>query len=137
VRRLARRPEGRIRRPVAHPLRRTVSDACGEKVWPIAYAEPASYNQRALAGCGARWAGGSAARSATAPRTGVAAELRVGPPTLPEVIRDINKFSNNVMAQQLFLTLGLAERGIGTPDTARSRSALAVRAHSATASAGA
>jgi serine-type D-Ala-D-Ala carboxypeptidase/endopeptidase (penicillin-binding protein 4) len=29
-------------------------------------------------------------------------------PPLAEVIRDINKFSNNVMARQLFLTLGLA-----------------------------
>jgi D-alanyl-D-alanine carboxypeptidase/D-alanyl-D-alanine-endopeptidase (penicillin-binding protein 4) len=29
-------------------------------------------------------------------------------PPLSEVIRDINKFSNNVMARQLFLTLGLA-----------------------------
>jgi D-alanyl-D-alanine carboxypeptidase/D-alanyl-D-alanine-endopeptidase (penicillin-binding protein 4) len=28
-------------------------------------------------------------------------------PTLAEVVRDINKFSNNVMARQLFLTLGL------------------------------
>ncbi len=28
-------------------------------------------------------------------------------PTLAEVIRDINKFSNNVMAQQVFLTLSL------------------------------
>ena len=28
-------------------------------------------------------------------------------PTLAEVIRDINKYSNNVMAQQLFLTLSL------------------------------
>ncbi len=28
-------------------------------------------------------------------------------PTLAEVIRDINKFSNNVMARQLFLTLGM------------------------------
>jgi D-alanyl-D-alanine carboxypeptidase/D-alanyl-D-alanine-endopeptidase (penicillin-binding protein 4) len=28
-------------------------------------------------------------------------------PTLAEVVRDINKFSNNVMARQLFLTLGM------------------------------
>ena len=28
-------------------------------------------------------------------------------PTLGEVVRDINKFSNNVMARQLFLTLGM------------------------------
>jgi D-alanyl-D-alanine carboxypeptidase/D-alanyl-D-alanine-endopeptidase (penicillin-binding protein 4) len=31
-------------------------------------------------------------------------------PPLAEVIRDINKFSNNTMARQLFLTLGMAER---------------------------
>jgi serine-type D-Ala-D-Ala carboxypeptidase/endopeptidase (penicillin-binding protein 4) len=35
------------------------------------------------------------------------------------VVRDINKYSNNVMAQQLFLTLGLMQRGAGTPDNAR------------------
>jgi D-alanyl-D-alanine carboxypeptidase/D-alanyl-D-alanine-endopeptidase (penicillin-binding protein 4) len=34
-------------------------------------------------------------------------------------VRDINKFSNNVMAQQLFLTLGLTQRGSGTPQAAR------------------
>jgi serine-type D-Ala-D-Ala carboxypeptidase/endopeptidase (penicillin-binding protein 4) len=31
--------------------------------------------------------------------------------TLSEIVRDINKFSNNVMARQLFLTLGAAGRG--------------------------
>ena len=36
-------------------------------------------------------------------------------PTLSEVVRDINKFSNNVMARQLFLTLGAA--GAGAPAT--------------------
>lgn len=41
-------------------------------------------------------------------------------PPLAEVIRDINKFSNNIMARQLFLTLGTAQgaapatRGAGT-----------------------
>jgi serine-type D-Ala-D-Ala carboxypeptidase/endopeptidase (penicillin-binding protein 4) len=39
---------------------------------------------------------------------GTARSLAVLPsPTLSEVVRDINKFSNNVMARQLFLTLGL------------------------------
>ncbi len=33
--------------------------------------------------------------------------------SLAEVVRDINKFSNNVMADQLFLTLGLQQRGLG------------------------
>jgi len=40
-------------------------------------------------------------------------------PTLSEVVRDINKYSNNVMAQQLFLTLGATQRGAGTLENAR------------------
>lgn len=49
-------------------------------------------------------------------------------PPLAEVVRDINKFSNNVMARQLFLTLGLdAETGHATLDTARTRVAEQVR----------
>jgi D-alanyl-D-alanine carboxypeptidase/D-alanyl-D-alanine-endopeptidase (penicillin-binding protein 4) len=77
--------------------------------------------------CGARWAGrlGGKVRDGAAPASPPSFELVS--PTLPEVIRDINKFSNNVMAQQLFLTLGLADRGIGTPDTGRAGSALAVQ----------
>ncbi len=35
------------------------------------------------------------------------------------MIRDINKYSNNVMAQQLFLTLGLQQKKRGTLDGAR------------------
>jgi serine-type D-Ala-D-Ala carboxypeptidase/endopeptidase (penicillin-binding protein 4) len=38
---------------------------------------------------------------------------------LADTVRDINKFSNNVMAQQLFLTLGLMQAGAGTPEAAR------------------
>ncbi len=42
--------------------------------------------------------------------------LRESPP-LADVIRDINKFSNNVMARQLFLTLGAQQAGPpATPD---------------------
>jgi D-alanyl-D-alanine carboxypeptidase/D-alanyl-D-alanine-endopeptidase (penicillin-binding protein 4) len=40
-------------------------------------------------------------------------------PALSEVIRDINKFSNNVMAQQLFLTLGQQGRSPATWDSSR------------------
>jgi len=42
--------------------------------------------------------------------------VTVQSPTLSEIVRDINKFSNNVMARQLFLTLGAA--GAGAPATA-------------------
>jgi D-alanyl-D-alanine carboxypeptidase/D-alanyl-D-alanine-endopeptidase (penicillin-binding protein 4) len=37
--------------------------------------------------------------------------LEFDSPPLPELVRDINKFSNNVMARQLFLTLGAEQSG--------------------------
>lgn len=42
-------------------------------------------------------------------------------PTLAEIVRDINKYSNNVMARQLFLTLGaeLAEKTDAAPKPVR------------------
>ncbi len=93
--------------------------ACGEKVWPIAYADPKSYNERVLAGLwqeeGGRLSG--VVRDGTAPTSAPSFELRS--PALAEVVRDINKLSNNVMAQQLFLTLGATQRGAGTPEAAR------------------
>jgi len=79
--------------------------ACGEKTWPVAYADPASFNARSIEGL---WLalGGSLSgrvREARAPALPASFELSSAP--LAEVIRDINKFSNNLMAQQLFLTL--------------------------------
>ena len=81
--------------------------SCGEKVWPIAYADPGSYNARAIEGLW-RSMGGlltGTVRTGNAPQE--PATFEIISPTLAEVIRDVNKFSNNVMAQQLFLTLGL------------------------------
>ena len=81
---------------------------CGEKIWPVAYADPASFNARALDGLwrsmGGRLDGD--VQEGTAPDA--APTFEVTSPPLAEVIRDINKYSNNVMAQQLFLTLGLS-----------------------------
>jgi D-alanyl-D-alanine carboxypeptidase/D-alanyl-D-alanine-endopeptidase (penicillin-binding protein 4) len=93
--------------------------ACGEKTWPIAYAEPRRYDERMLAGLwremGGKLAG--SVRDGAAPAT--PATFTSVSPALAEVIREINKFSNNVMAQQLFLTLGLARGGKGTPEASR------------------
>ncbi|MFJ2993881.1 D-alanyl-D-alanine carboxypeptidase/D-alanyl-D-alanine-endopeptidase [Pandoraea sp. NPDC087047] len=44
--------------------------------------------------------------------------------TLAEVVHDMNKFSNNVMARQLFLTLGLGNDGKTPASIARSREVL-------------
>jgi serine-type D-Ala-D-Ala carboxypeptidase/endopeptidase (penicillin-binding protein 4) len=52
-------------------------------------------------------------RAGTAPAEQIPFAKYVSPP-LSEVIRDINKFSNNTMARQLFLTLGTAETPTNT-----------------------
>jgi len=93
--------------------------ACEEKVWPVAYADPEHYNARAIAGLW-RAMGGQLkgqVRDGTAPEAPPTFEW-VSPP-LAEVVRDINKFSNNVMAQQLFYTLGWAPPAIATAQSAR------------------
>ncbi len=94
--------------------------ACGERQWPVAYPDPQGYNARLIEALwhdlGGRLAG--TVRDGTAP-AGLAPSFTLASPALAEVVRDINKFSNNVMAQQLFLTLG-AERGSGgSADAAR------------------
>jgi len=94
--------------------------ACGEKSWAVAYADPRSFAARAVGGLWAEMGG----RLKGQLRDGrVPAELRpafeAASPPLAEVIRDINKYSNNVMAQQLFLTLGLQQKKRGTLDASR------------------
>jgi serine-type D-Ala-D-Ala carboxypeptidase/endopeptidase (penicillin-binding protein 4) len=85
--------------------------ACGEKVWPVAYADPASFATRAVAGVWQTMGGqvDGQVRYGSVPAALLAnpPAAQLSSPTLAEVVRDINKFSNNVMAQQLFLTLGL------------------------------
>ena len=93
---------------------------CGEKVWPIAYADPASYAERAIAGLWAEMGGklGGRVRDGRAP-TNAKPVFEMTSPSLAEVIRDINKFSNNVMAQQLFLSLS-ASPGPASMEASRS-----------------
>jgi len=93
---------------------------CGEKRWVLAYIDPKTYNTRAVAGLWAEMGG----RLSGIVRDGVAPlqsspSFEVTSPTLAETVRDINKFSNNLMAQQLFLTLGLAMRNDGSTEAAR------------------
>ncbi len=114
---------GALKAEFADPARMHLAGAfqvaCGEKVWPLAYADPKSYNERALAGLWAEQGGKltGVVRDGAAPAATPSFELRS--PTLAELIRDINKLSNNVMAQQLFLTLGATQGGAGTPEAAR------------------
>ena len=92
--------------------------ACGEKVWPIAYADPASYGERAVLGMWQELGGKlqGRVREGRAP-AGLRPAFEAVSPPLSEVIRDINKYSNNVMAQQLFLSLSLPQNASVTPRT--------------------
>jgi len=105
--------------PLQLRLTGSYPNACGEKQWLVAYADPRSYAARALAGMWKELGGtlGGTVHDGLAPPG--RSLLEIASPALADVVRDINKFSNNVMAQQLFLTLGLAQRGSGTPEAAR------------------
>jgi D-alanyl-D-alanine carboxypeptidase/D-alanyl-D-alanine-endopeptidase (penicillin-binding protein 4) len=93
---------------------------CGERIWPLAYADPASHAARSVAGLWYRMGGvltGQVREGQVPP--GLVPVFELESPPLAEVVRDINKFSNNVMAQQLFLTLSLQQNGVGTLEGSR------------------
>jgi len=81
--------------------------ACGEKTWHVSLLSPDEY---ALATFRALWraAGGTLRGKVRAGRAGADAVLLAEQESRPlaELVRDINKNSNNVMARQLFLSLG-------------------------------
>ncbi|MBC7548747.1 MAG: D-alanyl-D-alanine carboxypeptidase/D-alanyl-D-alanine-endopeptidase [Polaromonas sp.] len=94
--------------------------SCGEKVWAVAYADPASYAERAVLGMWQELGGklGGRVKEGRAP-AGLPPAFEATSPPLADVIRDINKYSNNVMAQQLFLTLSLQASGTGSNEASR------------------
>lgn len=80
--------------------------SCGERVWPVAYVAPRQYATRVIE---AMWrkSGGLLTGSVREEALSRTARLLHSEPSLPlsDIIADVNKFSNNVMAQQVFLTL--------------------------------
>ena len=96
--------------------------ACGETSWPVADPQPATYEARLI---GALWRemGGQLQGSVREGLAPIDAKptFEMRSPALAELVRDINKYSNNVMAQQLFLALALQAnpRGVATPEAAR------------------
>jgi len=97
---------------------------CGERSWYVALLDSPSYVHAMFrtyfAAAGGRFEG--AWRDGRAPRDARAIAVLESPP-LYDIVRDVNKLSNNVMARQLFLTLALATDG--PPATPR-RAALVV-----------
>lgn len=105
--------------------------ACGERSWPTAYAAPERYAARLVAQMW-RELGGTLrgeVRDGALPAAEQASATWLADsesPPLAAVVRDINKFSNNVMAEQLFLTLGTQQQSpspVGTT-TAQARETL-------------
>ncbi len=106
----------------------TYPSSCVDKVWPVAYADPPQFAARALHGM---WLQLGGQLSGTVREGALPANLKPlwshESPSLAEVVRDINKFCNNVMAEQVFLTLGLQQRGLGS--TANSQAVMEVWWH--------
>jgi D-alanyl-D-alanine carboxypeptidase/D-alanyl-D-alanine-endopeptidase (penicillin-binding protein 4) len=82
----------------------------------MAFPEPATFTARAVQGMWLHLGGqlSGSVREGSVP-SGLKPVMAHESSTLAEVVRDINKFSNNVMADQLFLTLGAQLRGAGEP----------------------
>lgn len=98
----------------------TYPASCGDKNWPVALPEPERFAAKAIEGM---W------RALGGQLTGTVRDGQVPPglkpawenqsPALAEVVRDINKYSNNVMTQQLLLTLAKERTGQGSFEAAR------------------
>lgn len=97
--------------------------SCGERSWPVAYAAPERFAERAVLGMWQAVGGqlDGQVREGAVPADRPARLLWPSVP-LAEVVRDVNKFSNNVMAQQLLLSLALNQgNGPATYELARQR----------------
>jgi D-alanyl-D-alanine carboxypeptidase/D-alanyl-D-alanine-endopeptidase (penicillin-binding protein 4) len=82
--------------------------SCGEQRWNIAVQEHPQFVLGVFLQLWSELGGSLSGGVRDGPVAAEARPVAVLPsPTLAEVVRDINKFSNNVMARQLFLTLGL------------------------------
>jgi D-alanyl-D-alanine carboxypeptidase/D-alanyl-D-alanine-endopeptidase (penicillin-binding protein 4) len=123
--------------PMTPVFRGAYALSCGEKTWPVSVLGHTQYFAAAFRelweSSGGIWTGKVHEGPVPADARRIALHESSG---LAEVIRDINKFSNNVMARQLFLTIGaevsrqpgnaeraaqavrgwLASRGIGMPE---------------------
>lgn len=95
--------------------------SCGEKNWPVALPDPQTFALKAVEGMW-RSMGGQITgrvRDGLVPQ-GLKPAWENQSPSLAEVVRDINKHSNNVMTQQLLLTLGKERLGQGSFEAGRS-----------------
>jgi len=99
--------------------------ACGEREWWVSLLDHPDYVHAMFAAyfrdAGGRFEGGW--KNGAAPK-GAAPFATLESPPLYDIVRDVNKLSNNVMARQIFLTLATVDR---PPPATTSRAAETVR----------
>jgi D-alanyl-D-alanine carboxypeptidase/D-alanyl-D-alanine-endopeptidase (penicillin-binding protein 4) len=119
---------GRLRADINDPMNIRIAGvyplACGERAIYVGALEHTNYFAAVFRALwerqGGAWSGKVREGAVSASARLIAAQES---PPLAMLIRDINKFSNNVMTQQLFLTMGAASGQPGNP----ARGATAVR----------
>lgn len=96
--------------------------SCGERLWPVAHPEPELMTLRAVAGMWQSLGGTLAGqvREGVTPPTATE-RLVLESPSLAEVVRDVNKFSNNVMAKHVLLAMAPSDSQPATYEGARDR----------------
>jgi len=103
---------GDVSNPLAPVFRGSYPLACGTRSWHINALDHTTYFAAVFR---ALWESGGGTWSGRIREAAVPAGARViasrESRSLAEVIRDINKFSNNVMARQVFLTVGAQASG--------------------------
>ncbi|MBN8488896.1 MAG: D-alanyl-D-alanine carboxypeptidase/D-alanyl-D-alanine-endopeptidase [Burkholderiales bacterium] len=115
---------GALKASVGDPARLRLAgaypSACGEKAWPLAHPDPKGFNARLVEQLWRELGGklSGSVRDGSVP-AGARLLFEQASPPLIEVVREINKFSNNVMAEQLFLSLPLAARSLPPGATVR------------------
>ena len=122
-------PAGRHQRPDEHPAcAASIRLACGERAIYLGALEHTNYFAAVFRALwerqGGSWTG--KVREGAVPATARLIAAQESPP-LAMLIRDINKFSNNVMTQQLFLTMGAAAASPATRRAAPPRCAACCR----------
>ena len=110
--------------PMAPVFRGAFPLSCGERVWHLSVLDHARYFSAAFASlwqsAGGSWSG--RLREGPVPADARRIALHESAP-LAEVIRDVNKLSNNVMARQIYLTMG-AESSRQPASAARAEAAV-------------
>jgi D-alanyl-D-alanine carboxypeptidase/D-alanyl-D-alanine-endopeptidase (penicillin-binding protein 4) len=96
-----------------------LGDGCSSQTY-LALLDHATYTAGAVRAIWKELGGSIQGKDRLAPTPGSAKVLaRAFSPDLAEIIRDINKYSNNTMAQQLFLSLGAEFRNEADGDDAK------------------